>query len=58
MKKIALYLFLLTMSVLAAVKMLGVSAMDAEEHRKYRQEQERLAEREAAIQYLKEYGNE
>jgi len=58
MKKIALYLFLLTASVIAAFKMLEVSAMDAQEHREYRQEQERLAEREAAIQYLKVYGNE
>lgn len=58
MKKIALFLFLLTASVIAAFKMLEVAAMDAQEHREYRQEQERLSEREAAIQYLKVYGNE
>lgn len=58
MKKTVLYLSLLTAGVITAFQMLEVSAMDAQEHREYRQEQERIDEREAAIQYLKVYGHE
>jgi hypothetical protein len=58
MKKTILYLFLLTAGVIAAFKLLEVSTLDAQEHREYRQEQDRLDEHEAAIQYLKVYDHE